>query len=181
MTGGLTVDAPGGAAPRADRLADLFRAESARAVRLAYLLTGERQLAEDLAQEAFLRVASRLRAVDPDAFAAYYRRTLVNLVRSHYRHTRVRRRYADRIEADARRAREAAEQASSPDERDDRLWNALSALPSGQREAIVCRYYLDMSEQQTAETLGVRPGTVKSATSRGLQALRTALEREEVS
>jgi RNA polymerase sigma-70 factor (ECF subfamily) len=50
-----------------------------------------------------------------------------------------------------------------------------------QREAIVCRFYLDMSEQQTAETLGVRVGTVKSATSRGLQTLRAALDREEVS
>jgi RNA polymerase sigma factor (sigma-70 family) len=181
VIGGLTVDVPGAAASRDDRLADLFRAESARAVRLAYLLTGERQLAEDLAQEAFLRVASRLRSVDADAFAAYYRRTLVNLVRSYFRHARVRRRYAERIEADARRTRDAIEQSSSPGERDDRLWAALADLPSGQREAIVCRYYLDMSEQQTAATLGVRLGTVKSATSRGLQALRAALEREEVS
>jgi len=181
VTGGLTVDAPSTAAPRDERLAELFRAESARAVRLAYLLTGERDLAEDLAQEAFLRIAGRLRSVYPDAFAAYYRRTLVNLVRSHHRHARVRRRYADRIEADARRARDAVEQASPPDARDDRLWTALTALPSGQREAIVCRYYLDMSEQQTADTLGVRVGTVKSATSRGLQALRSALAREEVS
>ena len=93
----------------------------------------------------------------------------------------MRRRYADRIEADARRARDAIEQASVPDDRDDRLWTALTVLPSGQREAIVCRYYLDMSEQQAAEVLGVRVGTVKSATSRGLQALRAALERGEVS
>jgi RNA polymerase sigma factor (sigma-70 family) len=175
------VDAQSTTAPRDDRLADLFRAESARAVRLVFLLTGERALAEDLAQEAFLRVASRLRSVDPDAFAAYYRRTLINLVHSYHRHARVRRRYADRIEADARRARDVIEQASVPDDRDDRLWTALTALPAGQREAIVCRYYLDMSEQRTAELLGVRVGTVKSATSRGLQALRAALERGEVS
>jgi RNA polymerase sigma factor (sigma-70 family) len=181
VIGGLTVDVPGAAVSRDDRLADLFRTESARAVRLGFLLTGERHLAEDLAQEAFVRIAGRLRSVDPDAFAAYYRRTLVNLVRSHYRHASVRRRYAERIEADARNVRDAAEQASAPDPHDDHLWRALTALPSGQREAIVCRYYLDMSEQQTADTLGVRLGTVKSATSRGLQALRVALEREEVS
>ena len=48
-----------------------------------------------------------------------------------------------------------------------------------QREAIVCRFYLDMSEEQTAETLNVRVGTVKSATSRGLQALRASLSSEQ--
>jgi RNA polymerase sigma-70 factor (ECF subfamily) len=181
VNGGLAVDDPGPVASRDERLADLFRAESARAVRLAFLLTGQRQLAEDLAQDAFLRIAGRLRSVDPDSFAAYYRQTLINLVRSHHRHARVRRRYADRIEADARRVRDVVERASVPNERDDRLWNALAALPPGQRETIVCRYYLDLSEQQTAEVLGVRPGTVKSATSRGLQTLRAALEREEVS
>jgi DNA-directed RNA polymerase specialized sigma24 family protein len=98
VIGGLTVNAPRAAAPRDNRLSDLFRAESARAVRLAYLLTGERQLAEDLTQEAFVRIAGRLRSVDPDSFSAYFRRTLINLVRSHYRHAQVRRRYADRID-----------------------------------------------------------------------------------
>ena len=148
---------------------------------LAYLLTGQRQLAEDLAQDAFVRVASRLRDVSPDAFGAYLRQTVVNLVRSHYRHARVQRRYADRIAADAERHRAAGEAASESFETDARgeLWSALQALPARQREAIVCRFYLDMSEDQTAETLGVPVGTVKSATSRGLRALRASLESEE--
>jgi len=175
------MNVPGHAARRDDRLAELFRAESAHAVNLAYLLTGERQLAEDLAQEAFLRVAGRLRDVSPDAFPAYLQRTVVNLVRSHYRHASVRRRHADRLRAAAEREQQAVEVASMTADIDERLWNALAALPVRQREAIVCRYYLDMSEQQTADTLGVRVGTVKSATSRGLQTLRAALDREEVS
>ena len=179
--GELTTNAPRAAAHREDRLADLYRAESARVVNLAYLLTGQRQLAEDLAQDAFVRVASRLRAVNPDAFGAYLRQTVVNLVRSHYRHARVQRRYADRIAADAERHRVAGEAVSDSSAADTRgeLWSALQALPARQREVIVCRFYLDMSEDQTAETLGVPVGTVKSATSRGLHTLRASLESEE--
>jgi len=167
-------------ARRADVLADLYRAESAHVVNLAYLLTGQRQLAEDLAQEAFLRVASSIREVSPDAFGAYLRRTVVNLVRSHYRHARVERRYADRVESDAARRREASEASSSATDADtrDELWSALQLLPARQREAIVCRFYLDLSEEQTADAMRVAVGTVKSATSRGLQALRVTLEAE---
>ena len=168
---------------RGDLLADLYRAESAHVVNLAYLLTGQHQLAEDLAQEAFVRVASRIREVSPDAFGAYLRQTVVNLVRSHYRHVRVERRYADRVESDAEQRREANEASSSTTEGDtrDELWSALQMLPNRQREAIVCRFYLDLSEGQTADALRVAIGTVKSATSRGLQTLRTALgtDREQ--
>ncbi len=165
---------------RGDVLADLYRAESAHIVNLAYLLTGQRQLAEDLAQEAFLRVASRIREVSPDAFGAYLRQTVVNLVRSHYRHVRVERRYADRVESDAERRREVSEASSRMTDADtrDELWSALEQLPARQREAIVCRFYLDLSEEQIAVTLRIAVGTVKSATSRGLQALRAALESE---
>jgi len=174
------MNAPAEASRRSAELSKLYRAESAAIVNLAYLLTGQRQLAEDLAQEAFLRVASRLRDVHPDAFGAYLRRTVVNLVRSHFRHARVQRRYADRIEADARIRRQAVEAASSAIDSgaNEQLWAALQALPVSQREAVVCRFYLDMSEEQAAETLNVRVGTVKSATSRGLHALRAALEPE---
>jgi RNA polymerase sigma factor (sigma-70 family) len=177
------MDAPresaGESIRRADLLADLYRAESAHVVNLAYLLTGQRQLAEDLAQEAFLRVASRIREVSPDAFAAYLRQTVVNLVRSHFRHARVERRYADRVESDAEQRRQASEASSATDAGTrDELWRALQALPVRQREAIVCRFYLDLSEEQTADTLRVAIGTVKSATSRGLQTLRVALAEE---
>jgi RNA polymerase sigma-70 factor (sigma-E family) len=163
-----------------DLLAELYRAESAAVVNLAYLLTGQRQLSEDLAQEAFVRVASRIREVSPDAFGAYLRRTVVNLVRSHFRHARVERRYADRVGSDAERRREATEASSTATDAEtrDELWSALQTLPARQREAIVCRYYLDLSEEQTADALHVAVGTVKSATSRGLQALRVTLESE---
>jgi len=172
------MNAPGETIRRADRLAALYRAESAHVVNLAYLLTGQRQLAEDLAQEAFLRVASRLRDVSPEAFGAYLRQTVVNLVRSHHRHTRVQRRYADRIEAEAERHRQVAEAASGANdsETNEQLWQALQSLPVRQREVIVCRYYLDMSEEGTADALRLPVGTVKSAASRGLHALRAVFD-----
>src|SRR5215831_12994351 len=135
------MNVPGRAARRDDRLAELFRAESAHAVNLAYLLTGERQLAEDLAQEAFVRIAGRLREVSTDAFAAYLQRTVVNLARSHYRHADVRRRYADRLRAAAEQQRQTIEAASVAPDVDEQLWAALEALPARQREAIVCRFY----------------------------------------
>jgi RNA polymerase sigma factor (sigma-70 family) len=119
--------------------------------------------------------------VSPDAFGAYLRRTVVNLVRSHYRHARVERRYADRVESDAARRREVSEASSSAADVETReeLWSALQALPVRQREAIVCRFYLDLTEEQTADALRIAVGTVKSATSRGLQTLRSALESRQ--
>ena len=70
--------------------ADQYKAESASVATLAYLLTGDRHLAEDLMQEAFLRVGSRLRHVSPETFGPYVRRTVVNLARSHFRKNGVR-------------------------------------------------------------------------------------------
>ena len=71
------------------RLAELYRRHAPDAVRLAYLLTGDRVLAEDLVQDAFVKLAGRFRDLrDPDAFAAYLRRTVVNLTNSHWRRTR---------------------------------------------------------------------------------------------
>src|SRR5690242_7592874 len=170
--GELTVDGATEPVSHGEVLAELYRAESARTVNLAYLLTGQRQLAEDLAQEAFVRVASRLREVSPDAFAAYLRRTVVNLAHSHFRHARVQRRHAARVESDAEQRQQAVEASSASDsETSEELWRALRALPARQREVLVCRFYLDLSEAQTAAALRTRVGTVKSATARGLQAL----------
>jgi RNA polymerase sigma factor (sigma-70 family) len=63
-----------------------------------------------------------------------------------------------------------------PSGRDD-LWRAVSSLPPRQRAVLVLRYYEDLSEQQIADTLGCRPGTVKSQASAALATLRTRLDR----
>jgi len=155
-----------------------YRAEAASVATLAYLITGDRHLAEDLTQEAFLRVGSRLRHVAPETFGPYVRRTVVNLVRSHFRRVAVTRKHAASIETEHERRQQAADLDGTDRETRDELWRLLQQLPERQREAIVCRFYLDLSEAQTADALGISTGTVKSSTSRGLAALRVALGRE---
>src|SRR6476469_5384870 len=83
-----------------DRLADLYVAHAPEGIRLAFLLTGDRALAEDLVQDAFARLVGRLRHLrDPSAFGGYLRRTIVNLATSHFRHRKVERAYLERIAA----------------------------------------------------------------------------------
>jgi RNA polymerase sigma-70 factor (sigma-E family) len=150
------------------RLAELYLQHGEAAVRLAYLLTGDRALAEDLVQDAFVKLAGRLVHLrDPGAFDAYLRRTVVNLTNSHFRRKRLERAYLKR---EQRAARSEPIQID-PAERDE-MWGAMRRLSERQRAAIVLRYYEDLSEHQVAEILNCRPGTVKSLVSRGLATLR---------
>jgi RNA polymerase sigma-70 factor (sigma-E family) len=157
-------------ASSAQRITELYRAHLPGATRLAYLLTGDRAAAEDVAQEAFLRAASRLGALrDEAAFGAYLHRAVVNRVRNRARRLRLERAHAEPPPVPY----------DLPDlGTRDRLWTALQRLPHRQRAALVLRFYLDLSEADVAERLGCRPGTVKSATARGLAALRADLSAE---
>jgi RNA polymerase sigma-70 factor (sigma-E family) len=150
------------------RLADLYRRHAPEAIRLAYLLTGDRQLAEDLAQDAFVKLAGRLAHLrDPGAFPAYLQRTVVNLAHSHLRRKRLERAYLRRAIAESPRS------VDLPDtDRRAELWADLQRLPARQRAAIVLRIYEDLPERRVAEVLGCRPGTVRSLVSRGLAQLR---------
>src|SRR5438045_537015 len=79
------------------RLDELYRRHAPDAARLAYLITGDRPLAEDLVQDAFVRMFGRFRDLrNPDAFEPYLRRMVVNLARSHFRHLKVERTYVAR-------------------------------------------------------------------------------------
>jgi RNA polymerase sigma-70 factor (sigma-E family) len=157
------------------RLAELYVRHSDRARRLAFLLTGDPALAEDLTQEAFIKLAGRfLHLRDQIAFDAYLRRTIVNLSRSHYRRVGKERAKAARLAA-----LRQPDIASSDVVARDPIERALVRLSARQRAAIVLRFYEDMSERQTAETLGCRPGTVKSLISRSLEILRTEIPKEE--
>jgi RNA polymerase sigma-70 factor (sigma-E family) len=157
-------------APDSGRLGELYRRHAPDAGRLAYLLTGDRALAEDLVQEAFLRLFGRFQDLRrPEAFEWYLRRTVVNLANSQFRRRRVERAYLDR------RVPEARPDASAEVEAREDLWRALQALPERQRAALVLRFYEDLPEARAAEVLGCPVGTVKSLVSRGLERLRAGM------
>jgi len=159
------------------RLGQLYLRHADDAVGLAYLLTGDHALAEDLVQDAFVRLAGRLVHLrDPGAFDAYLRRTVVNLSHSHFRRRKVERAYLERARAETGSPGLGAGQ--SVEERGD-LWQAMERLSKRQRAALVLRFYEDLSERQVAEILRCRPGTVKSLVSRGLETLRNEIRGEE--
>jgi RNA polymerase sigma-70 factor (sigma-E family) len=158
----------------ADLLEEMYVRFAPGGMRLAYLMTGDRGVAEDLVQEAFVRFVGRLHSLrDPGAFEAYLRRTVVNLSKNQFR-----RRALERSDLE----RQARQRPQVHEERDvseyETMRQALLGLPARQRAAIVLRYYEDLPESQIAEVLRCRPATVRSLVSRGLHALR---QRPEVS
>ncbi len=158
---------------RAAALADLYAAYAPEAIRLAYLLTGDRFLAEDLVQDAFVRVTGRFQHLrDPRSFEGYLRRTVVNLLRNHWRRRGVERKYLAR-----ERSSKSLEWTSPPNtEEQDALWTALQQLPHRQRAAVTLRYYEDMSEQQVSDVLGCSAQAAKSLVARGMESLRAQME-----
>lgn len=156
------------------QIADLYERHVPAAGRFAYLLTGDLGQAEDLVQEAFVRVIGRFGHLRvPDAFEAYLRRTIVNLHTSSLRRKRVERAYLERATT------EAEPSAALPDigERED-LWHALDHLTARQRAAIVLRFYEDLSERETAELLRTSPAAVKSLVARAMETLRARIGSE---
>jgi RNA polymerase sigma-70 factor (sigma-E family) len=155
---------------KGSRLGELYVRHAPDGIRLAYLLTGDRALAEDLVQEAFARFVGRLLHLrNPEAFEPYLRRTIVNLCRSHFRRRKVERAYLERLALAPKRP------ADERDDRDEVLHEALLRLPARQRAAIVLRFYEDLSDSQTAEVMRCRPGTVRALVSRGMATLRAEL------
>jgi RNA polymerase sigma-70 factor (sigma-E family) len=153
----------------ADEAVDfLFRTYGLRIARLAYMLTGDAAVAEEIAQEGFIRLwRSWQRIEDPDAAYAYLRSVVVNLSRSFLRRRllEIRHRLArldDAVDVDL-------------DGRLDVL-SALTQLPRRQRACVALRFFEDMSESQTADALGISVGTVKSATHKALRRLEELME-----
>jgi RNA polymerase sigma-70 factor (sigma-E family) len=149
-------------------LEEFYLRSAPAGIRLAYLLTGDRQLAEDVVQDAFVRFVRRFRYLrDPGAFDAYLRRTIVNLVKNHTRRAILERAHLRRIAGEPARI-----QTGSEIESFEAMRSALLGLPERQRAAIVLRYYEDLPEAEIADLLRCRPATVRSLISRGLRALR---------
>lgn len=151
----------------------LLRAFEPALLRLALLLTGDRQDARDLTQETLTRAwSSRRRWTKVEQPRAYVRAILVNEAR---RSARGRRPHERLTEVSA---------GSTPDETDrhaerDAVGRALRALPVGQRTAVVLRHYEQLSESEVAALMKCSVGNVKSQTSRGLASLRRILHEHE--
>lgn len=141
------------------------RSTQHRLVRAAYLLTGDVHHAEDLVQDALVKAAQRWSRLRDQNVDAYVRRVIYHDYVSWWRRLRPR-------VVDCPPEGEHDDHSGRVDERRT-VMAALAMLTAKQRAVVVLRYYEDLSEQQTAELLGVRVGTVKSQTSAAIARLRS--------
>lgn len=163
MAGGTTVD----------HLTETYSAHYRSLLGLAALLLDDTASCEDVVQEAFIRVHSaRKRVKDPEKTLAYLRQTVVNLSRSTLRRRILGLKLLAKPMPDMASAEEGAYERLERDE----LKRALRGLQRRQREVLVLRYFADMTEEQIAQTLGIARGSVKAYGSRGIAALRAAME-----
>ncbi|HEX2563603.1 MAG TPA: SigE family RNA polymerase sigma factor [Acidimicrobiales bacterium] len=162
----------------ADPLADLHREHYASLVRLASLVLADVGLAEQVVQDAFVKLHLRwggLRHLD--RAPAYLRSCVLNGARSQLRRQKVRDRYdARRTVAPAAGTPEASAVAAAEQER---MVAALRRLPERQREALALRYFLDLPEAEIAAAMGVSAGSVKTHVHRGLAALAQLLGEKD--
>jgi len=142
----------------------VYRREGLKMVRVAFLILGSQQRAEEIVHDAFAQLLERWGRVERPA--AYLRTSVINGCRS-----------ANRRSALERRTAGIERAPSGVGLGFDELTDALAALPVKRRAALVLRYYGDHSEAEIASALGVRPGTVKSLLHRGLAQLREVIER----
>ncbi|MDK1475494.1 SigE family RNA polymerase sigma factor [Streptomyces sp. 549] len=156
-----------------DHLTETYRAHYRSLLGLAALLLDDTASCEDVVQEAFIRVHSaRSRVKDPEKTLAYLRQTVVNLSRSTLRRRILGLKLLSKPMPDMASAEEGAYERMERDE----LKQALRGLQRRQREVLVLRYFADMTEEQVAGTLGISRGSVKAYGSRGIAALRVAME-----
>lgn len=148
--------------------ADFVAQWSPALLRVAFLLTGDHGLAEDLLQTALMKTSRHWRRMtDRDMAYGYVRRVLVTTHTSWHRHRRVPEVLVDRLTDDVAPAGTAHESAAL-----GQALAALEQLPPRVRAVIVLRFYEDLSEADTADALGCSIGSVKSQASRGLARLR---------
>jgi RNA polymerase sigma-70 factor (ECF subfamily) len=153
------------------RFAELYEAEFAAVYRACFALCGDRQLAEDAAQEAFARALERWRRLRERPWVAgWVATTALNVVRRSLRRRRAEPRPEPTPgEADTHGANERLD-----------LIRAIRALPARQQEALVLHYVADLSVDDVAEAMGVETGTVKTHLARAREAMARTLGGERV-
>jgi len=152
-------------------VADLFASEARSLVRLAAIFCDDREAAEDLVQEAFIRLHRSAHRIDePQRAPAFLRSIVINLARDtnrrglmslRHRPSMVQPSSVEHVEADAIDATDRA------------MLDAVRSLPERQRSCVVLRFYFEMSESETADTLGISKSSVKTHCRRGLATLET--------
>ncbi|GAA3820865.1 SigE family RNA polymerase sigma factor [Sphaerisporangium flaviroseum] len=166
---------PGGEASADTVVAELFLAHRLALVRLAFLLVGDQESAEDVVQDAFAAVYRRWgRLTDRRQVLPYLRTAVVNGCRMVLRRRVIIGRFRGHREVPFW----SAEAAALLGETRRQVFLAVRALPRRQREVLVLRFYLDLSEAEIAQVMGVSRGTVKSTASRALKVLAVKLKEE---
>jgi RNA polymerase sigma-70 factor (sigma-E family) len=175
-SGAFQAPLTGGMEWRADLgVMELYTRHYRALVRLAAMLVRDRPTAEEVVQDAFVAMHGGWhRLKDTEKALAYLRQAVVNKSRSVLRHRLV----VEKTLQDAPPDMPSAEHGAFVLLERSAVIAALRELPSRQREAIVLRYYLDLSEAEIAAAMRISRGAVKSHTSRGMAALRAALEQE---
>lgn len=160
----------------ADRVVTAIYSEHYRSlVRLAAFLVRDNATAEEVVQDSFVAMHGAWRRLrDTDKALSYLRQSVVNRSRSVLRHRIV----VDKNTPKPPPDMPSAEHGAIIQLERSAVVTALRALPERQREALVLRYYGDMSEAQIASVMGISRGAVKSHTARAMSALRTVLERD---
>ena len=159
---------------RQQQLVALFAAEGRALVRLARIFTDDKAAAEDLVQEAFIRLyrsAHRIRESGREA--AYLRSIVLNLCRDHNRRGLMSLRHSE--SSSSEQTAPGADDVAVRNERQAEVIDALHALSTRQKQCLVLRFYLEYSEREIADTLGISPNSVKTHCRRGLAVMRTSL------
>lgn len=166
---------PAGRVDQDAALSTLWREHALGLVRLALVLVGDRESAEDVVQDAFLGLHRNFGSLrDPTGAVPYLRRSVVNGSRSVLR----RRRWPGFFAKTYEPPTWSAESEAMLSHERRAVMSAVHRLPRRQREVLLLRYYAGLSEDDTARAMGVGKGTVKSTASRGLDALERLLEEE---
>jgi RNA polymerase sigma-70 factor (sigma-E family) len=166
-----SADVTAGARDRAAAVSALYAGHALGLIRLAHIMLGNRQAAEDVVQEAFIGLYRRWSHLDEQANAlGYVRSSVLNGCRSQLR----RRPTAELNGSDGPPVTSAESAVLTAEERREVI-RALRCLPARQREVLALRFYLDLPDDQIAAAMNISRGTVRSAAHRGLAALGRAL------
>ncbi|MEZ5171513.1 MAG: SigE family RNA polymerase sigma factor [Acidimicrobiia bacterium] len=154
-------------------LSELYREHYHSLVRLARILLDRTEPAEEVVQEAFIKLHGKIHRVrDRERIDAYLRSIVMNLARSRMRRRQVAKRHRPAPLPDE----PGADETASLNEGQQEVIDALRTLSDRQRDCLVLRYYEHLDEAEIAETLGISRGSVKTHTSRGMTALTKILE-----